>query len=63
MHTGNLLVEELKAHGVTHIFGLPGEQTLPLYDALHHDSSIRHIGMRDERNLPYAALAYSRVAG
>jgi acetolactate synthase I/II/III large subunit len=63
MHTGNILVEELKAHGVTHVFGLPGEQTLPLYDALDEEPSIRHVGMRDERNLPYAALAYSRVAG
>jgi acetolactate synthase I/II/III large subunit len=63
MHTGNILVEELKAHGVTHVFGLPGEQTLPLYDALDDEPSIRHVGMRDERNLPYAALAYSRVAG
>src|SRR5829696_5574567 len=63
MHTGNILVEELKAHDVTHVFGLPGEQTLPLYDALDEEPSIRHVGMRDERNLPYAALAYSRVAG
>jgi acetolactate synthase-1/2/3 large subunit len=63
VHTGNILVEELKAHGVTHVFGLPGEQTLPLYDALDGEPSIRHVGMRDERNLPYAALAYSRVAG
>lgn len=65
MHTGNLLLEELKGHGVRHIFGLPGEQTLPLYDALRNDpeGTVRHVGMRDERNLPYAALAYSRVSG
>ena len=64
MHTGDLVVEELKAHGVNHIFGLPGEQTLPLYDALHREGqAVRHVEMRDERNLPYAALAYSRSSG
>src|SRR5690606_25866087 len=34
-----------------------------LYDGIARDGSIQHIGMRDERNLPYAALAYSRVSG
>jgi acetolactate synthase-1/2/3 large subunit len=64
MHIGNMLAEELEAHGVRHIFGLPGEQTLPLYDAVRDQGpSIRHVEMRDERNLPYAALAYSRASG
>lgn len=64
MHTGDLVARELEAHGVEHVFGLPGEQTLPLYDALHGEAgSIRHVEMRDERNLPYAALAYSRASG
>jgi acetolactate synthase I/II/III large subunit len=63
MHTGNALAEELKAHDVRHVFGVPGEQTLALYDALSEDESIEHIVMRDERNLPYAGAAYSRVTG
>lgn len=64
MHTGDLVVRELEAHGVRCVFGLPGEQTLPLYDALRdEEQDIRHVEMRDERNLPYAALAYSRSSG
>ena len=63
MHTGNILMEEFKAHGLNHVFGVPGEQTMALYDALDEETSVRHIGMRDERNLPYAGAAYSRVSG
>ncbi|MBO8140782.1 MAG: thiamine pyrophosphate-binding protein [Firmicutes bacterium] len=63
MHTGDVIVELLKALDVRHIFGVPGEQTLPLYDAVARREAIQHIVMRDERNLPYAALAYSRLSG
>jgi acetolactate synthase-1/2/3 large subunit len=63
MHTGNALVQELKAHGLSHVFGVPGEQTMALYDALNEEESLQHIVMRDERNLPYAGAAYSRVSG
>ncbi len=63
MHTGNILVGELEAHGLGHVFGVPGEQTMALYDALNEETSLQHITMRDERNLPYAGAAYSRVSG
>lgn len=63
-HTGNLLVDLLAAHDVSHVFGLPGAQSLPLYDALQDGGrGIGHVIMRDERNLPYAALAYARITG
>jgi acetolactate synthase-1/2/3 large subunit len=63
MNVGEQVLATLKAHGVSTIFGVPGEQGIALYDAVRRDPSVRHIGMRDERNLPYAALAYARVAG
>jgi len=63
-HSGDLLVDLLADNGVSHVFGVPGGQSMPLYDALHSGRRpVRHIIMRDERNLPYAALAYARVTG
>lgn len=64
MHSGDLLVDLLAAHHVQHVFGIPGGQSMPLYDGLRSGRKpIRHIIMRDERNLPYAAAAYARLTG
>lgn len=64
MHSGDLIVDLLAAHHVQHVFGVPGGQSMPLYDAIRGGRrSIRHVGMRDERNLPYAATAYARLTG
>ena len=58
------MVRMLQLHGVTHIFGLCGDTTLPLYDALHRlDHGITHILTRDERHAAYMADAYARVTG
>ncbi|WP_366922232.1 thiamine pyrophosphate-binding protein [Metallumcola ferriviriculae] len=64
MHTGHLIVDLLKKRGVKYIFGVPGGQTLPLYDAVKDAyPDLKHITMREERNAGYAACAYSRVTG
>ena len=55
-------VEMLRAHGVEVIFGLCGDTSLPLYDALSR-SSIRHVLTRDERHAAYMADGYARVTG
>jgi len=57
------VVEMLKAHGVEVIFGLCGDTSLPLYDALARSASIRHILTRDERHAAYMADGYARVTG
>jgi acetolactate synthase-1/2/3 large subunit len=63
-HGGDLLVEMLIGYGVTAVFGLPGGQTLPLYDAIRSRApQIKHILMRDERNAAYAADGYARISG
>src|SRR5690349_16294457 len=56
-------VEMLKAHGVEVIFGLCGDTSLPLYDALSRSSGIRHLLTRDERHAAYMADGYARVTG
>jgi acetolactate synthase I/II/III large subunit len=57
-------VRMLQRHGVTHIFGLCGDTSLPLYDALYRlDHGITHVLARDERSAAYMADAYARVSG
>src|SRR2546428_11416751 len=52
-----------RAHGVEVIFGLCGDTSLPLYDALARQGSIRHVLTRDERHAAYMADGYARVTG
>jgi acetolactate synthase-1/2/3 large subunit len=53
------LVKILEDNNVKFIFGHPGEQILPFYDALK-DSSIEHILMRHEQGAAHAADGYAR---
>src|SRR5678815_2582804 len=52
----------LKVHGVETVFGLCGDTSLPLYDALR-TSKIDHVLTRDERHAAYMADGYARVSG
>jgi len=64
MHTGDLLVEQLMRYGVEVIFGVPGGQTVALYDAIQQRAPcVRHVTLRDERSTVYAADAYARLTG
>ena len=57
-------VRMLQLQGVQHVFGLCGDTSLPLYDALFRlDHGITHILTRDERSAAYMADAYARVTG
>ena len=56
------VVEMLRQHGVEVVFGLCGDTSLPLYDALR-GSPLRHILTRDERHAAYMADGYARVTG
>ena len=58
------VVELLKSHGVEVIFGLCGDTSLPLYDALARlPHGMRHVLTRDERHAAYMADGYARVTG
>lgn len=63
-HTGLLLVDLLLAAGIERVFGVPGGQTMALYDGIFdRRPAIRHVLVRDERSAAYAADAYARVTG
>jgi acetolactate synthase-1/2/3 large subunit len=58
------VVEMLKAHRVEIVFGLCGDTSLPLYDALARlPHGIKHVLTRDERHAAYMADGYARVSG
>ena len=62
--TAQALVEGLIAHGVDTVFGIPGVQTYPLFDALaERTSEIRLIGARHEQGCSYMALGYAQSSG
>ena len=54
----------LNVHGVEVIFGLCGDTSLPLYDALARlPHGMKHVLTRDERHAAYMADGYARVSG
>jgi acetolactate synthase I/II/III large subunit len=55
-----LFVECLEAEGVRHVFGIPGEETLDLNEALA-DSAIEFIPVRHEQGGAYMADMYGRL--
>ena len=64
MTVGHRLAELLTEYGIKYVFGVPGGQTLALYQGIMRlDGSINHILMRDERSAGFAADAYARITG
>ncbi len=62
MNTAQVLIELLKEYGVECIFGVPGDTTMVLYDALYAArGEITHIMARDERSAAFMADAYARL--
>jgi acetolactate synthase-1/2/3 large subunit len=57
------VVEMLRAHGVEIVFGLCGDTSLPLYDAMARLGGLRHVLTRDERHAAYMADGYARLSG
>ena len=58
------IVHLWKALGVEHVFGLCGDTSLPLYDALFRTGAdLNHVLTRDERSAAYMADAYARLSG
>ncbi|HDI46801.1 MAG TPA: hypothetical protein ENF82_03235 [Candidatus Methanomethylia archaeon] len=57
------LLEALKREGVEMMFGIPGGATIPFYDELYHEESIRHILARHEQCAAHMADGYARVSG
>jgi 5-guanidino-2-oxopentanoate decarboxylase len=59
---GELVVRSLAAHGVEHVFGIPGTHNLEIYAHLER-VGIRHVSPRHEQGAGYAADGYARASG
>ena len=58
-----VLLDTLAELGVDTVFGYPGGAVLPIYDALHGETRIRHILVRHEQAAVHAAQGYARSTG
>ena len=59
---GDVVVETLTALGVSHVFGIPGQHALGLFDAIRR-SELRFVSSRVENNSAFEADGYSRATG
>lgn len=62
MNGARLIIESLKAQGVTDIFGYPGGAIMPTYDAIY-DGGLNHLLCRNEQGAAIAAIGYARSTG
>ena len=63
MTGGQIILKMLELHGVTHVFGLPGETTIGWYKDWKKHSNIEYVLTRDERTASFAAEAYAKITG
>ncbi|BBY30670.1 thiamine pyrophosphate-binding protein [Mycolicibacterium sediminis] len=59
---GDVVVETLTALGVSHVFGIPGQHALGLFDAIRR-SDLRFVSSRVENNSAFGADGYARATG
>ncbi len=57
-----LIVRCLESEGVSHVFGIPGEENIHLVEALSR-SSIRYVLVRHEQGASFMAETYGRLTG
>jgi thiamine pyrophosphate-dependent acetolactate synthase large subunit-like protein len=60
---GRALVDCLLREGISHVWGIPGTQNLPLIDALRDTPEIRFILTRHEQGAAFMAYGYARASG
>jgi acetolactate synthase-1/2/3 large subunit len=60
---GEIILKALADQGVEVVFGYPGGVTLPLYNDLHKQNSLRHILVGHEQGGVHAAEGYARSTG
>jgi indolepyruvate decarboxylase len=62
VRVGDYLIEQLRAHGVEHVFGVPGDFVLGFMKSLE-ESPLRLVTTCDEQGAGFAADAYARLRG
>lgn len=62
-HGGQILIDALRIHGVTRVFGVPGESCLPLLDALRASPDMQFMMARHEAGASHMAEADGKMQG
>lgn len=60
---GQAIIRTLRELGVDMVFGIPGDHTVALYDALYQDGTIRHVLARHEQGAAFMAQGYGMTSG
>ena len=63
MSGAHAIVRTLEDLGTELVFGIPGGAVLPLYDALHTSTKLRHVLTRHEQGAGHAAEGYAQASG
>ncbi|HHK5726348.1 TPA: thiamine pyrophosphate-binding protein, partial [Serratia marcescens] len=59
----DLVVKNLEAQGVKHVFGIPGAKIDRVFDSLEDAPSIETVVVRHEANAAFMAAAVGRLTG
>ena len=62
-HGGQILIDQLEAHGCERVFLVPGESFLPALDGLHESAGVRTIVCRQEGGAAMMAEATAKLSG
>ncbi|WP_375169375.1 acetolactate synthase large subunit [Gardnerella vaginalis] len=62
-NTADLIVECLVNEGVEVVFGIPGEENIPLLEAIERDGRIRFVLTRHEQGAGFMAATYAHITG
>ena len=63
MTGGEAMIRAAAANGTDTIFGLPGAQIYPMFDAIYRDPNIREVISRHEQGAAYMAYGYAKATG
>ncbi|MFC1935722.1 thiamine pyrophosphate-binding protein [Chloroflexota bacterium] len=63
MRAGQMVIELLRAEGVTHVFGLVGATTNSILSEMHGRTDIRFIDARHEQGAAFMAYGFVRASG
>ena len=63
MTGGEAMIRAAMANGIDTVFGIPGAQIYPLFDAIHRLPGIKAITSRHEQGAGYMAMGYAKATG
>jgi len=63
MTGGEAMIRAAAANGIDTIFGLPGAQIYPMFDAIYRDDNIREVISRHEQGAGYMAFGAAKATG